>query len=135
MGDVVSDQIVHIEKGDPDESRDLELALACTQALEKAYPNHFWIVSFAGHNLIVRHVAIANAITLTTGKEGFGSLLPRNKIGTVHEACASAVKFGGALLEAFKLPRVADGETYPTIPADLMAAIKKGQQLKGMGKG
>jgi len=130
----MADLIVHVEKGDPDESRDLELATAITGALEKAYPNHYWLVSFAGHNLIVRHVLIASWVTVETGKEGFGSLLPRDKIGTVHEACATAVKFAGALLEAFKLPRCAwDGTTMPELPQDLKTELLARRQLRGWG--
>ena len=128
----MADLIVHVEKGDPDENRDLELAVAITAALEKAYPNHYWLVSFAGHNMIVRHVLIASWITVVTGREGFGSLLPRDKIGTVHEACATAVKFAGALLEAFKLPRGAwDGQVLPQIPDDLKREIVARRQLRG----
>lgn len=127
-------QIVHIERGDPDEVRDLELATAISQALEKAYPNHYWLVSFAGHNLIIRHLLIAAIVSVETGKDGFSSLLPRDKIGTVHEAAKVAVQFAGALLEAFKLPRGAwDGEITPQIPPDLKASILKGRQLRGWG--
>lgn len=124
--------IVHIEAGDADEVRDLELAKAISEALVKAYPNHYWLVSFAGHNLIVRHVLIASIIALETGKEGFGSLLPRDKIGTVHSACQVAVKFAGAMLESFKLPRGAwDGAVMPVVPADLKREIRAGRQLRG----
>jgi hypothetical protein len=127
-------QIVHIEAGDADEVRDLEVAKAISEALERAYPSHYWLVSFAGHNLIIRHVLIASLITIETGKEGFGSLLPRDKIGTVHEAVKVAVRFAGALLEAFKLPRGAwDGVTMPVIPEDLKSQIVKGKALHGWG--
>lgn len=132
----MTERIVHVEKGDPDEARDLELAHAISQALEQNFPNHYFIVSFSGHNLILRHLMIANVITLQTGKEGFGSLLPRDKIGTVHEACKVAVKFAGALLEAFQLPRGAwDGCTMPVIPPDLLSEIRRGRQLRGYGQG
>lgn len=128
------EQIVHIEPGDADEQQDLQLALAIGGELEKHYPNHYWLVSFSGHNLIIRHVLIANIVTLNTGKEGFGSLLPRNKIGTVHEACKTAVKFAGALLEAFGLPRGPwNGVDVPKIPPDLLAEIVAGRQLRGWG--
>ena len=124
--------IVHIEPGESSESRDLELAQAISVELAKHYPNHYWLVSFAGGNLIVRHVLIASLITLETGREGFGSLLPRDKIGTVHEACATAVIFAGALLEAFLLPRGAwDGECLPVIPTDLKREILSRRQLRG----
>lgn len=126
--------IVHSEKGDADEVRDLELAQQIAASLVKAYPNHYWLVSFAGHNLIVRHVLIANAITLELGKEGFGSLLPRDKIGTVQEATKTAIKFAGALLEAFKLPRGPwNGVDLPVIPDDLKRQIQSRRQLRGWG--
>lgn len=128
----MSEIIVHLERGDPEEARDLELAQEISKALLKAYPNHYWLVSFAGHNLIVRHVLIASLVTLETGREGFGALLPRDKIGTVHEACREAVKFGGSLLEAFRLPRGAwNGNDIPVIPADLKRAILQRKQLRG----
>lgn len=124
--------IVHIERGDPSEYRDLELAQEISKALLRAYPNHYWLVSFAGGNLIVRHVLIASLIAIETGRDGFGSLLPRNKIGTVHEACRQAVKFAGALLEAFGLPRGAwNGMDCPVIPADLKREILARRQLRG----
>jgi hypothetical protein len=126
------DHIVHIEKGDADEIRDLELAKAISEELARVYPNHFWLVSFAGHNLIIRHVLIASCVSLETGRDGFGSLLPRDKIGTVHEACKTAVKFAGALLEAFQLPRGAwDGTRMPVIPKDLKDAVLARKQLRG----
>lgn len=128
------DAIVHVEKGDADESRDLELASAITAQLLQTYPNHYWIVSFAGHNLIIRHVLIASMVTVETGKEGFGSLLPRDKIGTVKEACKTAVKFAGALLEAFKLPRGPwDGVSMPQLPNDLRTELIARRQLRGWG--
>lgn len=128
------DALVHIEKGDADEGRDLELASAITAELLKVYPNHYWICSFAGHNLIIRHVLIASMVTIETGREGFGSLLPRDKIGTVQEACKTAVKFAGALLEAFKLPRGPwDGVHMPVVPADLKTEIIARRQLRGWG--
>jgi hypothetical protein len=128
------DVIVHVEKGDADEGRDLELASAITAELMRVYPNHYWICSFAGHNLIIRHVLIASLVTIETGREGFGSLLPRDKIGTVHEACRTAVKFAGALLEAFKLPREAwDGVHMPVVPKELIAEIRARRQLRGWG--
>jgi hypothetical protein len=127
-------QIVHTEAGDSDEVRDLELATAISHALEAQFSNHYWLVSFAGHNLIIRHVLIASLVTIETGKEGFGSLLPRSKIGTVHEACKVAVRFAGALLEAFKLPRGAwDGVSMPVIPEDLKKALVAGKALRGWG--
>lgn len=124
--------LIHIEAGDKDEVRDLELAKAVNEELCRVYPNHYWIVSFAGHNLIIRHVLIASLITIQTGREGFGSLLPRDKIGTVHEAQRVAVQFAGALLEAFRLPRGAwNGTDIPQVPADLRKEILARRQLRG----
>ena len=129
-------QIVHIVPGLPEESGDLEKAMAITVALEKHFPGHYWKVDFRDHNLTLQHVAITNAVTVQTGKEGFCSLLPREKIGTVHEATASALKFAAALLEAFGLPRgPAVPDQYPVMPVDLYTAIIRGKQLRGMGKG
>ena len=129
-----TDRLVHVEPGNQDEVLDLQKAHAISQALEKAYPNYFWLISFTGHNLIVRNLLIANAVTMELGKEGFASLLPRDKIGTVEEAEKIAVKFAGALLEAFKLPRGAwDGVTTPVIPDDLRNEILRGRQLRGWG--
>jgi hypothetical protein len=125
-------QILHIERGDADEVRDLELAKAITEALCKAYPNHYWVVSFTGHALIVRHVLITSIVAIETGREGFGSLLPRSKVGTVHDAQREAVKHGGALLEAFGLPRGPwNGEDTPVVPELMRRQIAKRQQLTG----
>lgn len=128
--------IVHIEKGDPDELRDLDYAKAMSEALVKAYPNHYWLVSFTGHALIVRHALISSIVTLETGQEGFGSLLPRDKLGTIHEACKEAVKHGGALLEAFKLPRGPwNGQDAPVMPADLKRDIIARRKPRGYRNG
>jgi len=126
------DLIVHVEAGEKEEARDLELAQRIQERLQREYPNHYWIVSFTGHALVVRHALITSLITLYTGREGFGALLPRESIDTVHHAEATALKFAGALLEAFKLPRDAwDGERMPTIPEDLLSAIRAGRALRG----
>jgi len=126
------EHIVHIESGEREETRDLELATAISVELCKHYPNHYWLVSFTGRALIVRHVLIASLVAVECGREGFGSLLPRSKIGTVHEACREAVRHAGALLEAFKLPRGAwNGADIPVIPADLKREILNRRQLRG----
>lgn len=123
---------MHIERGTPEESRDLEMAQAISQELCKHYPNHYWLVSFTGHALVVRHVLIASLVAIETGKEGFGSLLPRDKAGTIHEAQREAVRHAGALLEAFQLPRDAwDGCTLPVMPADLRRELLARRQLRG----
>jgi hypothetical protein len=127
----VSEPIVHIERGHKDESRDLELSIAIQTALQREYPNHYWLVSFTGHAIIVRHVLIASLVSVETGQEGFGSLLPKNKTGTVHETEQEAIKHAGALLEAFKLPRGAwNGADIPAMPADLKAEILSRRRLR-----
>lgn len=123
--------IVHEERGDAEEASDLAKAREIGEALQKHYPNHYWVVSFTGHNLIIRNLAITNAITFATGKEGFGSLLPRDKLGTPKETATTAVRFAGALLEAFGLPRGPWDGRDPVVPADLMGEIRKGKQLRG----
>lgn len=128
----MSDHIVHIEPGTPEEVRDLTIAKAISEKLARVYPNHYWLVSFTGGALIVRHVLIASLVAVKTGKEGFGSLLPRAKIGTVHDAVRVAVKHAGALLEAFKLPRGAwDGTHEPQMPEDLERELLRGRKLQG----
>lgn len=129
-------QIVHIIPGNEDETNDLAIAKAIAVELELHYPGHYWMIGFRDHNLCLTHVGIANTVTVATGREGFCSLLPRNKIGTVQEACRTAVRFAGALLEAFGLPRgAAVLDQYPQIPEDLYTMIMRRQQLRGMGKG
>jgi hypothetical protein len=128
-------QIVHILPGDPEESNDLAIAKAIAVELEAHYPGHYWMIGFRDHNLCLTHVGITNAVTVATGKEGFCSLLPRDRLGTVQEACKTAVRFAGALLEAFRLPLgAAVPELFPTIPNDLYHTIMRGQQIRGMGQ-
>jgi len=138
---LVDGVVLHVEKGDADEAHDLEIAQAIGDALTRRYPHHYWLISFAGHNLIVRHVAIANAVAFATGREGFGSLLPRNKIGTVQEATREALKHAGALLEAFGLPRGPWKGEEPVVPQDLKDAVMQGQAhriaqiMQGLARG
>lgn len=130
------EHIVHVERGDQDESRDLEMATAISQVLCKAYPNHYWLVSFTGHALVIRHVLIASLVTLETGKEGFGSLLPKDRMGTIHEVENEALRHAAAMLEAFGLPRAAwNGCDVPVMPQDLKREILARRQLRGWGPG
>jgi hypothetical protein len=127
----MSEVIAHIEKGHADESRDLEMSTAISDALTRAYPNHYWLVSFTGHAIVVRHVLIASLVAVETSQEGFGSLLPKNRLGTIHEAQGEAVKHAGALLEAFKLPRGPwNGVDIPVMPPDLKAEILSRRRLR-----
>ena len=106
-----------IEQGDPEELTQLELAQKVGDALNKAYPNHPWVIGFQGGGIVVRHLAIAGAVAQEIGREGFSSLLPKNKLGTPDEVRASAIRFGGELLEAFGLKRGAWQGEPPTVPA------------------
>ena len=110
------DSVRVIERGDLSEASDMAIAKQVGEALMKAYPNHPWIVGVQGGGLIVRHMAIANAVTFALGKEGFSSLLPRNKLGTPTEITKTAVRFGGELLEAFGMKRGAWDGSEPIVP-------------------
>lgn len=133
--------ITHIRPGERDESRDLELAMACRSALEKAYPNHPWGVEFSGHSLVVKHAMINNVMILAlmrvrgmrlTPKDGFGMRLPHEKIGTVHQAQESAVKAAGTMLEMFGMPREPMQEHHlPQIPVAMLREIAATRQLRG----
>ena len=107
-----------IEAGNPDEVSDMELAQRVGDALNRSYPDHPWMISVQGRGIIVRHLAIANAVAMEIGREGFGSLLPREKLGTHSQVTETVMRFGGELLEAFDLPRGKwDGRT-PVVPAN-----------------
>lgn len=105
-----------IEPGDQDEASDLAKAKLIAETLERFYPNHPWLISFQGRAIIVRHLAIAAAVSLVIGREGFGSVLPANKLDTPQQIRQSSMKFGGQLLEAFKLPRGAWDGRPPQVP-------------------
>lgn len=112
---VVQPEGAGVQKDERDEQ---EWALEIAQALDKHYPGHPWIVSFQGQALIVRHVEIAHAVMMKTGKSGFGAVLPPHRQGTRKEAIASAVRFGGELLEAFKMPRGKWDPAHPPVVPD-----------------
>lgn len=105
-----------LEFGDPDEISDMELALEVGAILQKEYPNHPWIVGFQGRALVIRHLGIASEVARVIGREGFASVLPRDKMGTPKEVKHSVVMFAGELLEAFSLPRGAWDGTPPVVP-------------------
>lgn len=123
------EQIIHIEPGDPDEAQDLARALEIGKILEQHYPNHPWVISFQSHALIIRHLPIANAVALCTGKEGFGSVLPPNMV-TAKNLTQEVVRHAGALLEAFGLPRGAWDGRDPVVPEDLRKAAIAGRSLQ-----
>jgi hypothetical protein len=89
----------------PDEKDDEVAGLEVAQALDKHYPGHPWIVGFQGGALIIRHIDIANAVTMKTGKSGFGAVLPPHRQQSRKKTIESAVRFAGEMLEAFSMPR------------------------------
>lgn len=112
----MSEYIRVIEQGDADEASDQTLAMDIGEILEKHYPNHPWIVGFQGRALVLRHLAIASEVSRVIGRDGFASMLPRDKLGTPKEVTHSVVMFAGALLEAFQLPRGAWDGRLPIVP-------------------
>jgi hypothetical protein len=98
-------ELLVIEKGDPDEQSDMAIAMQVGDALQRHYPDHPWVVSVQGKAIIIRHLAIAAEVAAKIHREGFGAVLPKDKLGTPKEITRSAVTFGGQLLEAFQLPR------------------------------
>ncbi len=109
---------IHVlEHGDADEVSDKDLAVRIGQILEKHYPNHPWLIGFQGRGLVIRHLAIASEMARVIGREGFATLLPREKLGTPREVTHAAVMFAGELLEAFRLPRGAWDGRPPVVPA------------------
>lgn len=105
-----------LEAGDADEASDMQLALQVGEALNRAYPHHPWTVGFQGRGLVIRHLSIASEVMRVIGREGFSSLLPREKLGTPKEITHTAVEFGGQLLEAFGLKRGAWDGSIPIVP-------------------
>ena len=94
-----------LEQGNEDEQSDQDIALQVGEALNKHYPNHPWLVGFQGHHVVIRHMAIADCVHVATGKQGFAAALPPSKLRTPKEIVQSAIRMGGQLLEAFRLPR------------------------------
>lgn len=105
-----------LEQGDEDEASDRDLAIQIGQVLEREYPNHPFIIGFQGRGLVIRHLAIASEMARIIGREGFATLLPREKLGTPKEVTHAAVMFAGELLEAFQLPRGAWDGRPPIVP-------------------
>lgn len=105
-----------IETGDEDEASDRDLAIQIGQVLERHYPNHPFIIGFQGRGLVIRHLAIASEMARIIGREGFATLLPREKLGTPKEVTHAAVTFAGELLEAFQLPRGEWDGRPPVVP-------------------
>ena len=104
------------EEGDADEASDRDLAIHIGQVLERHYPNHPFVIGFQGRGLVIRHLAIASEMARVVGREGFATLLPRDKLGTPKEVTHCAVMFAGELLEAFQLPRGKWDGRVPIVP-------------------
>ena len=94
-----------LEQGDKDETSDRDLAMRVSHALCRLYPDHPWLVSFQGRCLVVRHMAISDAVRKRLGRDGFGAVLPPDEMRTHKQTVQMAMRFGGLLLEAFNLPR------------------------------
>lgn len=108
-----------IEQGEPEESSYVTLGCEIAQALCKVYPEHPWQVSFQGGAMIVRHEHINAFAAGTLKREGFGYLLPKEKLSHHKEVVRSSVLAGGAMLELFGYPRGKwDGERLPEVPRD-----------------
>ena len=115
--------LVLLEAGDEDEHTDMQRAIEIGRILERTYPNHPFIVSFQGRALVLRHVAIAAEVARVLGREGFGTLLPENKMRTPTELTHTVKIFAGELLEAFGLPRGAWDGRPPIVPVHLLGEV------------
>lgn len=118
MSETANTGMAYIERGDPEESSYLELALEIWKQLNKAYPNHPWLVSFQGGAMIVRHTVINAEVAAKLKRDGFGFLMPKERLGTPKEVTTSAIQAGGAMLELFGYRRGAWDGSDPVIPAD-----------------
>jgi len=105
-----------LEHGNEDEASAKELAIAVGEALQKAYPDHPWLVGFQGGHIVVKHMAIEDAVQEAIGKRGFSAALPYSKLTTHKQVSESAVRMGGMLLEQFKLPRGRWDGRDPIVP-------------------
>lgn len=109
---------ITMEEGRPEEQADMAIARQVAAALNRHYPDHLWHIQVQGGGLVLRHHAISVVASAFLRREGFGFLMPRNKMGTPDEITQSAVMAGGAMLELFGLPR---GKS-PTPDPDTLAA-------------
>jgi hypothetical protein len=105
-----------VEPGDADEASDLAICKQIGAELEKAYPDHPWLISFQGRAIIIRHLAISNVVKMEMGRDGFGAVLPRKATDTPAGIVRSAREFGGRLLEAFGLKRGRWDGSKPILP-------------------
>jgi hypothetical protein len=115
-------------RGNADEQSDMDIARHVAACLNRHYPGHPFVVDVQGRGIILRHMEISILAGAYLRRQGFGFLMPRDKMGTPKEIEASAVRAGGAMLELFKLPRGQWTGALPQIPDDW----KRGQQ-RGFG--
>lgn len=94
----------------------MAIAVAVGEALNREYPHHPWLVGFQGGHIVVKHLAIEDAVHEAIGKRGFSAALPYDKLTTHKQVTDSAIRMGGMLLEQFKLPRGAWDGRDPVVP-------------------
>ena len=105
-----------LDVGNADEVSAMALAVAVGEALNKAYPDHPWLVDFQGGHIVVKHLAIEDAVHAAIGKRGFSCALPYDRLSTHQQVTTSAIRMGGQLLEQFHLPRGAWDGRDPIVP-------------------
>ena len=105
-----------IDQGNVDEVSGMAIAVAVGEALNKAYPDHPWLVGFQGGHIVVKHLAIEDAVHEAIGKRGFSCALPYDRMTTHEQVRTSAIRMGGQLLEQFKLPRGKWDGRDPIVP-------------------
>lgn len=95
-----------------------EIACQIWEQLERHYPHYMWIVSYQGGALIVRNSVINAAAASALKAEGFGFVIPKDKIGTYQDIVKSAIEAGGSMLELFGLKRAGWDGSDPVPPKD-----------------
>jgi hypothetical protein len=106
-----------LEKGNPEEQSDMMIAQDIGTILNRVYANHPWVIAVQSEGIIIRHLAIAHAVHRQLGRDGFASLLPRDKMEP-KQLRMTVLRFAGELLEAFGLPRGAWDGRDPVVPVE-----------------
>lgn len=124
-----------MEAGNPEERSLMLVATQVAHTLNKHYPDHLWHVLVQGGGILLRHHAISAVADSFLKRQGFGFLMPPEKLGTPKEIVRSAISAGGHMLELFGLPR----GRAPIPDPDILAASglvkiprdwRKGQQRR-----
>jgi hypothetical protein len=68
--------------------------------------------------MIVRHAIINAEVATHLKREGFGFLMPKDKLDNPKEVVKSSVEAGGAMLELFGMRRGKWDGSDPVIPSD-----------------